>query len=142
VQLNLFLTLWFVVGIVIGVAYLVTFAMSIGAIIQPAHVTIGLVALNWTLLGDAVLTLIVGTFIWFYTLRERAEFGDVFDAASTEVRQAVQDTVRQHSRTVYFTLTIASYNVAAISARLTLWSQQGSALILQRRPARSLVLVL
>ena len=67
--------------------------MSVGAIIQPAHVTIGLVILNWTLLGDAIMTLVVGSFIWFYTLRERADFAKLFDAGSQEVRQTVQDTV-------------------------------------------------
>jgi len=82
------------IGIVIGIAYLLTFALSVGAIIQPAHVTMGLVILNWTLLGDAIMTLLVGTFIWFYTLRERADFATLFDSASEEVRQTVQDTLQ------------------------------------------------
>lgn len=82
------------IGIIIGVAYLVTFVLSVGAIIQPTHVTIGLVILNWTLLGDAVMTLLVGTFIWFFTLRERADFAKLFDSASEEVRQTVQDTLQ------------------------------------------------
>jgi len=82
------------IGIVIGVAYLVTFAISIGAIIQPSHVTIGLVILNWTLLGDALITLVVGSIIWFFTLRERAGFSKAFNAASPTIRQGVQDALQ------------------------------------------------
>jgi len=82
------------IGIIIGVVYLITFAVSIGAIIQPAHVTIGLVILNWTLLADAVVTLVVGSIIWFYTLRERANFAVVFDKSSTAIRQSVQDKLQ------------------------------------------------
>lgn len=82
------------IGIVIGVAYLLTFALSVGAVIQPNHVTLGLVILNWTLLGDAIITLIVGTIIWFYTLRERTNFAVIFDGASQNTRQQVQDALQ------------------------------------------------
>jgi len=82
------------IGLVIGVAYLITWIISVGAIIQPTHVTIGLVFLNWTLLGDAIITLIVGTIIWFFTLRERANFAKIFDSASPTIRQGVQDALQ------------------------------------------------
>jgi len=82
------------IGIVIGVAYLVTFIVSVGAVIQPVHVTIGLVILNWTLLADAIITLIVGSIIWFFTLRERNAFSKVFDNATPTVRQGIQDALQ------------------------------------------------
>lgn len=84
------------VGIIIGVAYLVSFAISVGAIIQPTHVTLGLVVLNWALLVDAIITLVVGTIIWFYTLQERVNFQKVFEHASNDIRQKVQDQVCPH----------------------------------------------
>jgi len=82
------------IGIVIGVAYLITFVLSVGAVIQPPHVTLGLIILNWTLLADAIITLVVGTIIWFYTLQERNNFAKVFYSSSENIRQGVQDTLQ------------------------------------------------
>jgi len=78
-------------GTIIGVAFLITFGISILAIIQPNHVIIGLVILNWTLIADAVMVLTVGSFIWFYTLRERNNFHIVMSHQSAQTWQAVQD---------------------------------------------------
>jgi hypothetical protein len=83
----------FTVGLVLGIAYIITWIVSVGAIVQPTHVTIGLVVLNWALLGDAIITLVVGTIIWFFTLQERANFAPIFANASTNIRQGVQDAV-------------------------------------------------
>lgn len=82
------------IGIVIGVAYIVSFVISVGAVIQPAHVTTGLVVLNWALLCDAIITLIVGSIIWFYTLRERNNFAKVFYGSSDDILQKVQDQLQ------------------------------------------------
>jgi len=78
-------------GLVLGIALLVTWALSVGAIIQPNHVTIGLVALNWMLIADGVGILVIGTFVWFYTLQERANFHTVFSAQTPATRIAIQD---------------------------------------------------
>jgi hypothetical protein len=83
-----------IAGLVLGIALLITFVISIGAIIQPNHVTVGLVMLNWLLVIDAIAVIVVGGFIWFYTLQERSNFQKVFDALSVADRIFVQDDVR------------------------------------------------
>jgi uncharacterized SAM-binding protein YcdF (DUF218 family) len=76
-----------------GIALLVTTALSVGAIIQRNHVTFGLVLLNWALISDAIIVLVVGTFVWFYTLRERAEYHVKYAQLQPSQRITVQDTV-------------------------------------------------
>jgi len=78
-------------GAVLGVALLITFIISIGAIIQRNHVTIGLVLLNYALLVDAIGILVFGTFIWFSTLQERAEFHYFWVDTSPATKIALQD---------------------------------------------------
>ncbi|KAL0947318.1 hypothetical protein HGRIS_013437 [Hohenbuehelia grisea] len=78
-------------GTVLGVALLLTFALSIGAIVQPNHVTVGLVVLNWMLLLDALGIVIIGTFVWVFTLQERANFHELFLQASDVTRIEIQD---------------------------------------------------
>lgn len=73
---------------------LVTFVISIFAVAQRNHVTAGLVFLNWTLIGDAIAVLVIGSLIWFYSLRQRNNYLQVFDAQTPAVRQAIQDKVR------------------------------------------------
>ena len=80
-------------GLAMGIAFLITTALSIGAIIQRNHVTIGLVLLNWVLISDAIIVLVVGTFVWFYTLRERAEYHVKYARLQPSQRIAVQDMV-------------------------------------------------
>jgi Na+/H+ antiporter NhaA len=76
-----------------GIALLVTTALSVGAIIQRNHVTIGLVFLNWILISDAIIVLVVGTMVWFYTLRERAEYHVKYAQLQPSQRITVQDKV-------------------------------------------------
>jgi ABC-type uncharacterized transport system involved in gliding motility auxiliary subunit len=78
----------------LGIALLITFAISIGAIVQRNHITIGLVILNWTLILDALGIVIIGTFVWFFTLEERNNFHSVFSGQSTQNKIAIQDKVR------------------------------------------------
>jgi hypothetical protein len=80
-------------GLVLGVAFLVTFAISIGAIVQRNHVTVGLVVLNWALILDAIGVISVGSFIWFYTLQERNNFHKLFSEQSQGNQIAIQDKV-------------------------------------------------
>lgn len=82
-----------------GIAFLITSALSFGAVIQRNHVTIGLIILNWVLLADAVIVLVVGTFVWFYTLRERAEFHVRYAKMQPSQRITIQDRV-SHSNVV------------------------------------------
>lgn len=78
-------------GVVLGIALLITFALSIAAIVQRNHVTIGLVILNWVLIIDAIGVIVIGSFIWFYTLRERDNFRVVYSAQSRENKISIQD---------------------------------------------------
>jgi hypothetical protein len=86
-------------GLAMGIAFLITSALSFGAVIQRNHVTIGLIILNWVLLADAVIVLVVGTFVWFYTLRERAEFHVRYAKMQPSQRITIQDRV-SHSNVV------------------------------------------
>jgi hypothetical protein len=81
-------------GLVLGIALLITFAISISAIVQPNHVTIGLVILNWALVLDALAIIVVGSFIWFYTLQERNNFQKVFASLSSIDRISLQDKLQ------------------------------------------------
>ena len=81
-------------GIVLAIALLVTWAVSVGAIIQPNHVTKPLMILNWLLILDGIGVLVIGTFVWFFSLRQRAEFHDVFAAQSDDVRIQIQDLLK------------------------------------------------
>jgi len=78
-------------GMILGIALLVTFVVSIAAIVQRNHVTIGLVILNYTLLIDALGIVIIGTFVWMFTLEERANFHKLWAEATPAVRLALQD---------------------------------------------------
>lgn len=51
-------------------------------------------ALNWLLMLDGVAVLVVGTFVWFYTLEERANYHKVFSEQSNDVRVAIQDALK------------------------------------------------
>jgi len=78
-------------GLVMGIALLITSALSVGAIIQRNHVIIGFVILNWVLIADAVIVLVVGTIMWFYSLRERADFHGKYATLQPSQRITVQD---------------------------------------------------
>lgn len=82
------------IGLVLSVALLVTWAVSVGAIIQPNHSTTGLVFLNWMLIFDALGILIIGSTVWFYTLQERANYHTVFAAQSVASRINIQDKLK------------------------------------------------
>ncbi|KAF9475660.1 tetraspanin Pls1 family [Pholiota conissans] len=78
-------------GTVLGVALLVSFVVSVAAIIQRNHVTIGLVILNYILVADVFFVGIIGSFVWFYTLRERNNFHSAWSEATPATRIFLQD---------------------------------------------------
>jgi hypothetical protein len=90
---HILLSLQMIAGVVLGVFLLITFVFSIGAIVQRNHVTIGLVILNWLLIVDAIAILIIGTFVWFFTLRERDAYHKVWRAQTDAVKIEIQDKV-------------------------------------------------
>jgi hypothetical protein len=78
-------------GLVLGVLLLVTWVISVGAIVQANHVTLGLKILNVVLIADAVALTSIGSFIWFFTLRERANFMKIFYEQTTDIQAQLQD---------------------------------------------------
>lgn len=82
------------VGLVLAIVLLVTWAFSIGAIIQPNHVTQPLKILNWILLLDVIGVTVIGSFVWFYTLQERANFHQVFSEQSEDQRVLIQNALQ------------------------------------------------
>lgn len=81
------------VGFVLGIFFLVTWAFSVGAVIQKDHVTGGLVLLNWLLIVNMIYLTVAGTFVWFFTLRLRANFHEIWSEQTPSIRIAVQDMV-------------------------------------------------
>lgn len=78
-------------GTVLGIAFIATFAISVAAIVQRNHVTVGLVILNYALLLDAIGVFCVGTFIWMFTLHERDNFHKLWAEAPSSTRLTLQD---------------------------------------------------
>jgi len=78
-------------ALALGILYAVTFVVSIGAVIQQNHITIGLAIFNWLLIINAILTVIYGSNLWFMTLREEHNFGSIWNATTPARRIAVQD---------------------------------------------------
>jgi hypothetical protein len=82
---------------ILAVALLVTFVISVAAIVQRNHVTIGLVLLNWTLIIDAILVVIIGSILWFNTLGMRANYRVIYAAQTSDTRVKIQDQVRSQT---------------------------------------------
>ena len=99
----------------LGIALLVTFAISIGGIVQRNHITIGLVILNWALILDALGIVVIGTFVWIYTLEERNNYHAVFSQQSAQYQVAIQDMVRAVNFLLMMTDSCSSSNAAVIS---------------------------
>ncbi|KLO14897.1 tetraspanin Pls1 family [Schizopora paradoxa] len=81
-------------GLILAITLLVSWIISVGAIVQPNHVLGGLYLLNWVLIIDGIFILVIGTFVWFYTLQERANYHEVFSTLSTQTRIAIQDQLK------------------------------------------------
>ncbi len=80
-------------GTVLGIALIVTFVISIAAVVQKNHVTFGLVLLNYVLILDALGIIVIGTFVWWFTLKERFYYRGLWAGASVATRIALQDQV-------------------------------------------------
>jgi len=79
------------VGMLLGILYAITFVISVGAIVQRNHVTIGLIILNWLLIFDTAFTILFASVLWFRTLQEQINFEKVWIAAPALSRLALQD---------------------------------------------------
>jgi hypothetical protein len=77
----------------LGIALLATFVISIGAVVQKNHVTMGLVILNYVLVLDGIIIVVIGTFVWFFTLHERNNFHEIWQEQTPATRLSLQDKV-------------------------------------------------
>lgn len=80
-------------GLVLGIAFLITWVISIGGIIQRNNKTGGLIITNWALIMDATAVVVIGCIVWFYTLQETNNFLKVWETSSPATLQTLQDTV-------------------------------------------------
>lgn len=80
-------------GSILGIILILTWALSIGAIVQKNHITVGLVAMNWLLIVDMLGILIIGTFVWVFTLQERIFYHQRFIEAPQSLQIAIQNKV-------------------------------------------------
>jgi len=80
-------------GLVLGIMFLITWAISIGGMMQRNHITIGLVVTNWALIVDALAVISVGCTIWYYTLMPTDNFLKAWKDAGPATQQALQDTL-------------------------------------------------
>lgn len=78
---------------VLGIFLVVTFFISVFAVLQKNHVTIGLVILNWTLIADSIAVITIGSMIWFYSLHQRENYFKLFQSASSQTRIDIQNQV-------------------------------------------------
>jgi len=78
-------------GMVVGIALSATFVVSLGAVVQRNHITVGFVILNYFLIVDAIVITVVGSMIWFFSLRQRDEFHLKWTALSPNDRITLQD---------------------------------------------------
>jgi len=79
------------IGIVLGTMFLVSFLISLFAITQRKPLTGGLRVLNWALVLDSLAVLAIGSIIWFYSLREPANYQKVWLQQSSNIQIALQD---------------------------------------------------
>ncbi|CAE6415369.1 unnamed protein product [Rhizoctonia solani] len=78
-------------GLGLGIMFVITCVLSIGAILTPKAATGGLKALNWVLIADSIATVIVGSVVWFYTLEERENFSFVWAEQSQDIQSRIQE---------------------------------------------------
>ncbi len=81
-------------GLVLGISLLATFVVSIIAVVQRNHVTLGFVVLNYCLIIDSIIVVVIGSFVWFFTLQERVNFHEVWAEQTAQTRITLQDQVR------------------------------------------------
>lgn len=78
-------------GMAVGISMIITFFVSLGAIVQKNHVTIGLVILNYCLVAEGVIVLVIGTILWYFSLQERANFHELWAELTPDTRLQLQD---------------------------------------------------
>lgn len=78
-------------GLGLGIIYVITFVLSIAAILTHKASTTGLKSLNWVLVANSAATIVIGSIVWFYTLEERNNFSEVWGQQNSEILGQIQD---------------------------------------------------
>ncbi|KAF8303079.1 tetraspanin Pls1 family [Clavulina sp. PMI_390] len=78
-------------GTILGVMFLLTFVISLFAITQRKPLTMGLKVLNWALVADSFAVLVIGSIIWFYSLKEPTNYQKVWIAQPENIQTQLQD---------------------------------------------------
>lgn len=78
-------------GLILGVMFEISFFISLFAITQRKPLTSGLKILNWSLVLDSIGVLIIGSIIWFYSLRQPTNYQRVWLKQTTQTQIALQD---------------------------------------------------
>lgn len=81
-------------GLILGIAFCAAFVISVGGVIQPNHVVIGLQIFNYALVFVGSLCVVVGSTVWFWTLREQENFRQVWLGLATAKQAAIQEKLR------------------------------------------------
>lgn len=78
-------------GLVLGIMFLITFLASLFAITQRKPLTTGMKVLNSLLVVDSLAVLVIGSIIWFYSLREPTNYNKVWLATPSTSQIQLQD---------------------------------------------------
>jgi len=78
-------------GLILGAMFLLSFLISLFAITQRKPLTSGLKILNWSLIADSFAVLVIGSIIWFYSLREPTNYQRVWLKQPSNIQIALQD---------------------------------------------------
>lgn len=80
-------------GLILGIMFEISFFISLFAITQRRPLTSGLKILNWSLVLNSIGVLIIGSIIWFYSLRQPTNYQRVWLKQTTQTQIALQDQV-------------------------------------------------
>lgn len=85
-------------GIALGIIIIASWLVSLYGITSARKIsktcTDGLMWFNWTIVGSTITTIVVGVLIWFFTLRPRAAFADIWRAQTPATQTYLQNTLQ------------------------------------------------
>jgi len=83
-----------VLGILISTSWLIGVYGAITGLAKGKRQTAGFIAFNWSILLIIIITTILASIIWFFTLRPRIEFFDIWNRQSQATQQFLQNTLQ------------------------------------------------
>ncbi|KAH7087272.1 hypothetical protein BKA62DRAFT_201189 [Auriculariales sp. MPI-PUGE-AT-0066] len=110
-------------GLALGGAYIFTFVVAFVAVAQPTAVTFVLAGLNWVIILDMLMTLVIGSVIWMHTLKEQSMYREKWFVADPDIQRAIQDEFRCCG---YASTTESNMAMGGFCADSTIVAQQSS----------------